>query len=267
MSHENPTVVETLTPTADVASGRGYVFTDGRLGIAMADVEADTPGPFLTTPAVAVDGAPGALLVTNNLSDVANAATARSNLSLGNVNNTADASKPVSTAQAAADAAVLASAQAYTDGLKIKSYRWVGSAAAPLTAGESGDLATLSVEPLATNGDMVTAHMRWSAGNEASESSSIRVYVGSVLIFSASIGTATRSAMIYFVLERVDDTTVRVTPTFVNENNGVSNSVFGSFTVSSLAAGLTFAFRLDRGGAPQTKTVTLLRASAVVERV
>lgn len=44
----------------------------------------------------------GALLAANNLSDLTNAATARSNLGLGSVDNTSDSSKPVSTAQQSA---------------------------------------------------------------------------------------------------------------------------------------------------------------------
>jgi hypothetical protein len=55
-------------------------------------------------------------------------ANAKANLGLGSVNNTADVDKPVSTAQAAADAQVLTSAKAYADA--------VGAAASSYKAGD-----------------------------------------------------------------------------------------------------------------------------------
>lgn len=49
----------------------------------------------------------------------ANIALAKGDVGLGNVDNTSDVNKPVSTAQAAADATALASAKAYADGLVV----------------------------------------------------------------------------------------------------------------------------------------------------
>jgi len=78
-----------LFPTATVPTGGGAVDSvNGETGVVVldaADVGADPAG----TAAGLVD----------DLSGVTNAATARSNLGLGNVNNTSDANKPVSTAQ------------------------------------------------------------------------------------------------------------------------------------------------------------------------
>jgi predicted RecA/RadA family phage recombinase len=40
--------VLTLTPAAAVASGTGYLFGAALFGVAVADVAASTPGPFIT---------------------------------------------------------------------------------------------------------------------------------------------------------------------------------------------------------------------------
>jgi len=72
----------------------------------------------------------------------------KSNVGLGNVDNTSDASKPVSTAQAAADAVVLASAQSYTDSKVSSVYVFKGNvanyAALPSTGLTIGDVYNLS---------------------------------------------------------------------------------------------------------------------------
>lgn len=93
----------------------------------------------------------------DNLASLASAATARANLGLGNVDNTSDVNKPVSTAQAAADLAALNSAKSYADGLVVgllddrgnynaSSNAWPSSGGSG-TAGAilKGDLWTISV--------------------------------------------------------------------------------------------------------------------------
>jgi hypothetical protein len=57
------------------------------------------------------------LKIANNLSDLASVPTALTNLGLNNVNNTSDVNKPVSTAQATADALVASNAAAATSSL------------------------------------------------------------------------------------------------------------------------------------------------------
>jgi len=59
------------------------------------------------------------MLKSDNLSWLTNTATARTNIGLWNVDNTSDANKPVSTAQAAADTAALNAAKTYADGLVV----------------------------------------------------------------------------------------------------------------------------------------------------
>lgn len=59
-----------------------------------------------TGPAGASGSGTGDMLKADNLTGLANYGTARTNLGLGNVSNTSDANKPVSTAQAAADTAI-----------------------------------------------------------------------------------------------------------------------------------------------------------------
>ena len=96
------------------------------------------------------------------LLDDADAAAQRTTLSLGNVDNTSDVNKPVSTAQALADTAILTAAEAYADGLVVGLWDDRGSFNAsvntyPTTGGSGttsailkGDIWTISV--IATSG-------------------------------------------------------------------------------------------------------------------
>ncbi len=105
-----------------------------------------------------------ALKSTNNLSDLGSFATALVNLGLNNVNNTSDANKPVSTAQATADALVASNAATAT-ALKanIASPAFTGvptTAATPAALDNSLKLATTAYADAATaalSGTVTTA--------------------------------------------------------------------------------------------------------------
>ena len=100
-------------PVTSVAGKTGAVsLTSSDVGLGNVDNTSDVNKPVSTAQATALATK---LTAANNLTDVANAATARSNLGLGNVDNTSDANKPVSTAQATALATKLTAANNLSD--------------------------------------------------------------------------------------------------------------------------------------------------------
>lgn len=106
-------------PTAALGTNTNQLATMAAVQAAIAALINGAPGALDTLKELAdalanSNSALGALLtnvsgrlsIASNLADLASASAARSNLGLGNVNNTSDANKPVSTAQAAALEAV-----------------------------------------------------------------------------------------------------------------------------------------------------------------
>jgi hypothetical protein len=104
---------------AGPAGADGAVGPQGPQGIQGPQGDTGAAGPQGPKGDVGAPGAPGVgsgdMLAANNLSELTNKATARTNLVLGNVDNTSDVNKPVSTAtQSALDAKLPAAAALIT---------------------------------------------------------------------------------------------------------------------------------------------------------
>jgi hypothetical protein len=110
-SNTNPVTGNTVAPSSFYPNGEQYEEADPAAAANFATQAAASAAASAASAAAAVTTLSSALLKANNLSDLTNVATAKTNLSLvkadvglGNVDNTSDANKPVSTAQATADA-------------------------------------------------------------------------------------------------------------------------------------------------------------------
>lgn len=98
------------------------VLTSADVGLGSANNTADASKPVSTAQAAAdtVVAANASAALSGHTANVTNPhGTTAAQVGLGNVTNTDDASKPVSTAQAAADTAIYVASQAYADGLVV----------------------------------------------------------------------------------------------------------------------------------------------------
>lgn len=93
------TAAQTAVTNATNAANAAQAAATTAAGSASASVVSANAAAASAITAASAASTSGSLIAANNLSDVPNKTTARSNLVLGNIDNTSDANKPVSTAQ------------------------------------------------------------------------------------------------------------------------------------------------------------------------
>ncbi len=120
------------TPTANIGQ---YVGVAGYTAVLANGI--DIRGP--------TGAGTGDMLAANNLSEIASPSVARTNLGIGNINNTADSAKPVSTAQAAADLVAQTQETAYNP--QVTSYTAVLADAGALVSISNASANTFTIPP------------------------------------------------------------------------------------------------------------------------
>ena len=129
-SHSNKTVLDEITSTKvsawDSAESNAKTYTDGQISSHSHNTATTSKAGFMSTDMVTKLNGIAAGAQVNTITGVkgdsensyrtGNVNITKANIGLGNVNNTSDANKPVSTAQQTAIDSSLASAKSYTDG-------------------------------------------------------------------------------------------------------------------------------------------------------
>lgn len=182
----------------------------------------------------------------NNLSDLTNAATARSNLGLGNVDNTSDANKPVSTAtQTALNLkANLAGGAAFTGAITIG-----GDVVTTNTATQTLTNKTLSAPVISTIVNTGTLTLPTSTdtlvGRDTTDTLTNKTYSSGV-VTGTFTGTPTYSGLITFSGGISPSQTIGIIGTTTNNNANagsvgehITNSASGVSLSTGVAANIT----------------------------
>lgn len=159
------TTVEPGQPVVQASTGQTFILVDGA-------TDASQSSQWVEIPAIGkvqtVNGQSGAVVL------------GKVDIGLGNVDNTSDANKPVSTAQAAADASVLSTAEGYTDTKITAEVTRANGAYQPVLDG--------AITAINYNGDGTIANVHYATGVVITYT-----YNGDGSVHTSSDGTTTRT--------------------------------------------------------------------------